>query len=138
MAISVRRAAHSDLAFVSQDGYTTDETVRRKIEQGEVFVVEVDGAPAGYLRLEFLWSIQPYVALIRVLEGCRGRGLSRALLAFVETSLRSQGHTALFSSSQVDEPEPQAWHRHMGFEECGVINGVNEGGVGELFFRKAL
>ena len=46
--------------------------------------------------------------------------------------------SALYSSSQVDEPPPQAWHRHMGFQECGIIAGINEGGVGEVFFRKAL
>jgi len=44
----------------------------------------------------------------------------------------------LFSSSQANEPEPQAWHRHVGFEECGFIAGINEGGVGEVFFRKVL
>jgi len=26
----------------------------------------------------------------------------------------------------------------MGFEECGIVNGVNQKGVGEIFFRKAL
>ncbi|MFU8827154.1 MAG: hypothetical protein ACNA70_06650 [Brevefilum sp.] len=31
-----------------------------------------------------------------------------------------------------------AWHRHMGFAECGVINGLNQGGVGEVIFRKSL
>lgn len=31
----------------------------------------------------------------------------------------------------------EAWHRHMGFEECGFITGINDG-VGELFLRKAL
>lgn len=45
---------------------------------------------------------------------------------------------ALYSSSQVDEGEPQAWHRHMGFVECGILAGVNEGGVGEVFYQKAL
>ncbi|HER20202.1 MAG TPA: GNAT family N-acetyltransferase [Chromatiales bacterium] len=138
MDISVRRAAQSDLEFVSQDGYTTMDAVRRKIGEGEVVLVEVDGEPAGYVRLEFLWSIRPYVALIRVLDRYRGRGLSRALLEYVETDLRGEGHTALFSSSQVDEAEAQEWHRHMGFEECGMITGLNEGGVGEVFFRKAL
>jgi hypothetical protein len=52
--------------------------------------------------------------------------------------LRSAGHSAFLSSSQVDEPNPQAWHRHMGFVECGILAGLNEGGVGELFFRKEL
>lgn len=138
MGISVRRAEQADLEFVSQDGYIKPETVGLKIERGEVIVVEVDAEPGGYLRLEFLWSVQPYISLIRVLERQRGRGLSRALLEYLESELRGDGHTALYSSSQVDEAEAQGWHRHMGFEECGMITGLNEGGVGEVFFRKAL
>lgn len=138
MDISVRPARQGDLAFVSQDGYTTPGVIRRKIEQREILVGEVGGEPAGYLRFEFLWSIQPYLALIHVLDGYRGMGLGRALLEHLENELRSGGHEALFSSSQVDEAEPQGWHRHMGFEECGVITGLNQGGVGELFFRKRL
>ena len=138
MEISVRQAVPGDLNFVSQDGYTKTEVVQRKIDQREVLVVEVEGKPAGYLRFEYLWSIQPYISLIHVLEPYRGKGVGRALLEHLEDVLRGEGHTVLFSSSQVDEPPPQAWHRHMGFQECGVISGVNEGGVGELFFRKAL
>lgn len=138
MEISVRRALQSDLRFVSQDGHTNTEIIRQKIEQREVLIAEVDGEPAGYLRIELLWSIQPYLSLIRVLERYRGKGVSRVLLEHLENGLRGEGHAVLFSSSQVDEAEPQAWHRHMGFQECGVITGLNEGGVGELFFRKAL
>ena len=44
----------------------------------------------------------------------------------------------LYSSSQADEPEAQAWHRRMGFEECGIVSGINEGGIGEVFFRRPL
>ena len=62
----------------------------------------------------------------------------RTLLAHVEAELTSRGHAALYSSSQADEPEPQAWHRRMGFDECGLIAGLNPGGVGEVFFRKTL
>jgi hypothetical protein len=36
------------------------------------------------------------------------------------------------------EPEPQAWHRHIGFTECGALVGINDGGIGEIFFRKVL
>jgi hypothetical protein len=43
----------------------------------------------------------------------------------------------LYSSATGDEVPPQAWHRHMGFEECGILVGHNEG-VGEIFFRKSL
>jgi GNAT superfamily N-acetyltransferase len=136
--LTTRFAVPSDLDFVGQDRYLLPEIVRRKIEGQEVVVAEFDDSLAGYLRLEYLWSKVPYVALLRVLPEYRGRGVGKALLAFVEGFLRAEGHTALYSSSQADEAEPQAWHRHAGFEECGIIAGINEGGIGEVFFRKEL
>jgi L-amino acid N-acyltransferase YncA len=60
------------------------------------------------------------------------------LLRFVEQDLRAGGYRALYSSSQADEAAPQAWHRKSGFQECGIIEGINEGGIGEIFFRKDL
>jgi len=85
-----------------------------------------------------LWSKLPYIALIRVLAAHRRSGVGRALLGYVEEEAAGRGHRVLYSSSQADEPAPQAWHRRMGFAECGFLAGVNEGGVGEVFFRKLL
>lgn len=138
MSISIRRAETRDLEFVSQDGYLRPDLLAQKVEHGEVFLAEVEGTAAGYLRLEFLWSTQPYIALIRVIDPYRRRGVGTAMLSYVQDVLRSSGHSSLLSSSQADEPDPQAWHRQLGFTECGIINGLNEGGVGEIFFRKQL
>ncbi len=135
---TVNLANPHDLKFVSQDGHLPDAIILRKIKQGEVFLLCVDAQPVGYLRLEFLWSSMPYIALIYIQQVQRKHGYSRQLLAFVEKHLQGQGHTSLYSASQLDEPAPQAWHRHMGFVECGVINGINVGGIGEVFFRKLL
>ncbi len=134
--VTVRLAENSDLDFVCQDGYLSREEVLWKIKRRECFVLCVDGNLAGYLRLEFLWSLVPYIALIIIKERYQKMGYSRDLLGFVEKTLKIMGYEVLYSSSQADETIPQAWHRHIGFEECGVINGINEGGVGEIFFRK--
>ena len=136
--ISTRFAAPADLDFERHEQYLPPEVVRRKIERREVIVAELDGSLAGYLSLEYLWSKIPYIELIRVMPEFRRRGIGKALLTSVEEFLRGQGHTALYSSSQVDEAEPQAWHRRVGFGECGIIAGINEGGIGEVFFRKRL
>jgi N-acetylglutamate synthase-like GNAT family acetyltransferase len=136
--ILVRFATLYDTEFVSQDHSVSAELLRRKIEWREIFVAEQNKSLVGYLRLEYLWSIQPYIALIRVVPECRRQGVGRSILGYLEGYLRSRGHEFLYSSSQADEREPQEWHRHMEFEECGFIAGINEGGVGELFFRKRL
>ena len=144
--IAIRFARVDDLDFAYQDGYITAKVLKPKIEAQlalnpdcieDVVIAEWNGKRVGYVRLEYLWSIVPYIALIRVLPEYRRQGIGKALLRFIETFLREAGHEALYSSSQADEPEPQAWHRHVGFEECGFIAGINES-VGEVFFRKNL
>ena len=134
--IIVRRAIESDLDFVSQDGYLSKPIIKRKINDGDVFIALRNGIQVGYLRLEHLWSKLPYIELIRVLVAHRRSGVGRVLLAYVEAEVAARGHSVLYSSSQADEPEPQAWHRRMGYEECGLLAGVNAGGIGEVFFRK--
>jgi GNAT superfamily N-acetyltransferase len=134
----VRRASSDDFGFVSQDGYLSERVVLRKLEDGDVFIARLGDEPVGYLRLDRLWSKLPYIELIRVLEPYRRSGIGRALLAHAESEAIARGHGVLYSSSQADEPEPQVWHRHMGFEASGQLDGVNEGGVAEVFFRKVL
>lgn len=135
--IRVRFAAPADLDFLRRRSHVTAEVVERKVLWREIVVAELEGGLVGALHLEYLWSSVPYIAQIHVLPEYQRRGIGRALLRFVETFLSEQGHAILYSSSQADEPEPQAWHRHVGFEECGIIAGINDG-VGEVFFRKRL
>jgi len=133
--IKVRFADKEDLLFTSQDKYIAEEIVLRKIDQKEVIIAEIGGHSAGYIRLDYLWSIVPYISLIKVVLSLRNQGVGKALLIFVRDYLFQEGHEWLYSSSQADESEPQAWHRHMGFVDCGIITGINDGGVSEVFFR---
>lgn len=114
------------------------EVLRRKIGCEEVLVAETGGEIVGYLRLEHLWSKMPFIGLIHVHQEHRLAGVGRALLESLESFLRERGHRVLLSSSMADAAKAQAWHRKMGFEECGFLAGVNAGGIGEVFFRKPL
>ncbi len=136
--ITVRPATIDDLDFASQDGHIPREVVSDKIGRNEIVVAILEGHRVGYARVEFLWSTVPFLSLIWVLESYRWQGVGAAILAHLEARFSAEGHAALFSSSQADEPEPQAWHRRQGFEDCGRIDGINDNGIGEVFFRKAL
>lgn len=144
--IVIRFARFDDLDFAYQDGYIPAAVLKRKIEGQtaldpdcieDIVIAEWNGERVGYVRLEYLWSIVPYIALIHVLPDYRRQGVGKALLRFIEEFVSDAGQEMLYSSSQADEPEPQAWHRHVGFEECGFITGINAG-VGEVFFRKRI
>jgi GNAT superfamily N-acetyltransferase len=134
---TIRFAVDDDAVFLTSQAYVAEDIVRRKIEHQE-FIVALSGVePVGFLQLEFLWSKVPYIALIRVLPEYRRSGVARRMLSFLETFLRERGHKTLYSSSQADEPKPQEWHRHVGFEDCGAIRGINDG-IDEIFFCKSL
>ena len=137
--VVVRFAGPPDLEWcVVHDNHATESVIRHKIVNDEIIVAEQDGQLIGYIRLEYLWSNIPYIGMVFVLEDYRSEGVGRSLIGFLTDYLSGRGHDFLLSSSQVDEPEPQAWHRAVGFRECGVLNEVNPGGIGEVFFRKDL
>jgi N-acetylglutamate synthase-like GNAT family acetyltransferase len=136
--VTIRFAALDDLHFVTEDQYIPTDVVKRKIEWQEVIIAEIEGDPVGHLRLDYLWSTIPCIALIRVLADHRGKGIGKKMLRYTEDHCREKGYKVLYSSSQVNEEEAQRWHREMGFEECGIVAGINEGGVGEVIFRKQI
>ncbi len=116
--------------------HITSEKLEYLIKQKEIIVACIDNIPVGYLRIEYLWHIIPYIGLILVDKNHRKIGVGKSLLAFVENHLKSNGYPMIYSSSEVSQPEPQQWHRHVGFEECGIIDRINQGDIGEIFFRK--
>ncbi|MFQ6095300.1 MAG: GNAT family N-acetyltransferase [Candidatus Bathyarchaeia archaeon] len=142
ISVDVRFAEPEDLDFCIRSDYkykyVSETMIKRKIEERTVILAEVDGKPIGYLRIEYLWLKIPYISLITVSAEYRRKGVGTAMINFLEEYLSRNGHKVLYSSSQVDEPGPQMWHRKMGFEECGYVAGINEGGIGEIFFRKFL
>lgn len=135
--ITARWATEQDRPFLEAAGVTRlpERVLQRKIEGREVVIALSGGRPVGYAYVDRLWSYVPFIATIWVDEGERNRGVGRSLVAFLEDDTRARGGEVIYSSSQCDETEPQAWHRRVGFEECGILAGHNEG-VGELFFRK--
>lgn len=139
MPYKIRFGNLNDIEVVS----TGDSTVARhilqwKLQNQEIILAEDNNEIIGYLRLEHLWSRFPYIGLIIVSPECRGQGVGRNMLEYLEGHLRSKDLRSLYSSSQINEVDPQKWHRKMGFTECGIINGINSGNVGEVFFVKSV
>ncbi len=137
--IIIRFAQPEDLAQLGGLDHTADHRIAdRLIVQQQYVVADFNTLIVGLIRLEYIWTTRPYIGLIWVAPDYRRRGLSRLLLDFLCLHLVTQGHHVLFSSSQADEPEAQAWHRHVGFIDSGHVEGVNKGGVGEVVFRLSL
>jgi N-acetylglutamate synthase-like GNAT family acetyltransferase len=135
--LEARWATIEDWDFLSTAGVVRlpSASLRRKIEGQEIIVACEDQVHVGYAHIDYLWSYVPFIATVWVDEGMRSRGVGRTILMFLEEDARTKDAGMIYSSSQGDEIEPQAWHRRVGFRECGILCGHNEG-VGEIFFRR--
>ncbi len=101
--------------------YISPRLVAEKIKRKEYLVARVGNEIVGYVRLSYFWSFVPCIDIIAVEEPYRRKGIGRALLGFLEEHARKSGNKIIMSSSQADEPEPQAWHRAVGFKDAGAI-----------------
>lgn len=136
---AVRFARTDDIsALQALDEWPKESAWRRLIGSQEVIVLEVDGNVVGMAHYAVLWTTVPFLSMIVLDSAHRGRGHSRVLVDFLCEQLRAQGYVALLSSSQTDEPEPQAWHRHLGFASNGIIENIADEGIGEVVFRLEL
>lgn len=121
--------------------------LRQKIRAHDLIVAEANGKCVGYLRIEYLGLIAPYLGIISIDDAYQRQGIGTAMIAFLEQQLLTrpkrkaftlEGEPVLFSSAEAQAVDSQRWHRAVGFEECGFLAGANEGGVGEIFFKKTL
>ena len=120
------------------DRWPKEPIWQHKLAGGEVIVLELATEIIGLIRYEVLWTTVPFMGLILIEEPHRNKGYSKLLLEFLKNHLREQGYLALLSSSQTDEPTPQAWHRHMGFKANGIIENIANDDVGEIVYRMML
>ena len=136
---TIRLAALSDIAALQAlDPWPKAKTWQQKITNAEVIVLEVDAQVVGLARYAVLWTTVPFLGLIEIDAAHRKKGYSRPMLEFLKQHLREQGFVALLSSSQTDESEPQAWHRHMGFKSNGIIENIADDDIGEIVYRLML
>jgi len=138
MAIT-RLAEPADIeALRALDPWPSEKAWQRLIAGGEAVVLDVDGQVVGMLHYAVLWATVPFLCQIEIAEAHRGKGYSRLMIGALADHLRSQGYVALLSSSQTDQPEPQAWHVHLGFTSNGILENIEDEGIGEVVFRLML
>ena len=87
---------------------------------GRVWLIEVDGAPAGYVVLTYGFSLEYHGrdALIDeffIAESLRGRGVGQQTLEFVAAFCRAQGIRAIHLAVDYKNERAQHVYRQFGF-----------------------
>ncbi len=144
MAITIRFATPDDFQLVRtfdpHSKYIDPVRIQHKLDAQEVILAFEGTQPVGIIKFSYFWATRPYMDLIWVNAKLRGQGIGSKLLTFLETYLVENGYTTLMTSSQENEPEPQAWHKQHGFSEAGVLSGINlpMENTREIFFYKRI
>ena len=126
-------------AWLALDDHLSAAEFERKARDGQGYVLREDGEPAALMRWNLFWDLIPFCTLLYVREGCRGRGLGRALMERWEADMRALGHGMVLTSTQVDE-DAQHFYRKLGYRDCGGLTMDIPGYEQpmELFMAKAL
>ena len=139
MDLKIRFVEMYDLdSCVELDLHKNTDIIKNKITMNEVIVAEVNNEVIGCLKIEYIWTHLPFISYIVIRKDFRSSGIGKSMLSFLEKHLREDGQSTLLSSTMTDAVNPQKWHLKMGFIECGILCGINENGVGEIFFKKSL
>ena len=138
--MEIRLATREDLSFwQTLDCHISKETLLRKMDAGECFVLVCDGQSIGVLRHGLFWDNTPFLNMIFLLETYRGKGYGRIAMQQWETEMASKGYEAVMVSTQADE-QAQFFYRKLGYRDCGalVLNDPPFSQPPELFLFKVL
>jgi len=135
---SIGFANKRDSQFLRDNAQLNKELFIRKLKYKEILIAKVEDRQVGFLIFEYLWSHIPFIAQIWIHADYRKKGIGKSLLNYFEKYLRENNYTILLSSSMENAIEAQAWHKHMGFKNSGLISKINDDNTDEVFFRKSL
>ncbi len=138
--MELRAFTDADRDFVmSIEKSISEKVYRDRMLTKTGYVLWEGGRRAGLMTYCLFWDQLPFLNLLFILEGDRGRGVGRVAMTAWEEEMRAQGYKMALVSTQVDE-QAQHFYRRLGYVDCGglVLSGTPFEQPMELFMRKVL
>lgn len=117
--MDIRTANLDDLLTLKQhDRHISPQELEHSVRLGRVYVAEEQGAFAGWLRYSLFWDNTPFMNLLYILDGHRGKGLGRALVEYWEIQMKRAAYGTLMTSTQSNE-YAQHFYGRLGYAAVG-------------------
>jgi ribosomal protein S18 acetylase RimI-like enzyme len=134
--IIIRYGETTDYFFIREhEQHITNEILKRKIENKEIYVVQENENLIGWLRYNLFWDNVPFMNKIYILEKYRGKGIGRRLVNYWEGSMKRKGYKHVLTSTQSNE-EAQHFYRKIGYTEAGGMKYLDD--PYEIIFYKRI
>ena len=138
--MELREMTQQDITFVMGVGsHMKEAALQDLLGTRSGFVLWEGAKPVGWMHHCLLWGKLPFLNLLYVLEGWRGRGFGTQAMAAWEKEMKNRGFEMVLVSTQADETA-QHFYRKLGYVDCGGLFFQNTpfDQPTELFFRKVL
>ncbi len=114
-----RPAAAADIQRLKKlDTHITGQELENSIRLGRVYLAEEGGQLAGWLRYGLFWDSIPFLNLLFLLEGSRGKGYGRKLMEYWEERMGRLGCPLVMTSTASDEYAQHFYHK-LGYSVVG-------------------
>ena len=100
------------------------------------YSVIVSGRLSGILAVRFPWLFGPFIELIALFDGCRGRGLGRALIDRTCTLYPSSPN--IWATVSTFNLDARKFYTRLGFESITVLKDLVQTGRDETLLRKRI
>lgn len=101
------------------------------------YAISVDGNLAGVICIRHPWLRGPYIELLGMSPGYRGRGIGKQVLAWAETEARYEAKNLWVIASSFNH-QALNFYQGQGFYPIGPIQGLVAPGFDEILLRKPL
>ena len=136
MDINICIAKNDDYLWLNKhDRHISDNVLKNKIENKEIYVVKEKDKIIGWLRYNLFWDNIPFMNMIYFLDEYRKIGIGTKLVNYWENEMKQMGYKNVLTSTQSNE-EAQHFYRKLGYREIGGFKYFDD--PYEIIFQKIL
>ena len=132
----IRFADFRDFAVLKEhDRHISEHELKNSIRAKRVLVMYQEDNFVGWLRFGLFWDNIPFMNMLYITDGYRGKGNGTELVSFWEREMAKENYGRVLTSTQSNETA-QFFYRKIGYTDCGTLLLPNE--PSEIFFIKDL
>ncbi|GHU70670.1 N-acetyltransferase [Spirochaetia bacterium] len=122
----IRYAEITDFCWlIEHDQHISDETLKIKIDNKEIYIIQEENKIIGLLRYNLFWDNIPFMNLLLILEEYQNKGYGKKLVKYWEEKMKRNGYNNVLTSTQSNE-NAQHFYRKIGYIEIGGLKYLDD------------